>query len=216
MRTDKKKQTLLICLHLCSAVFPILLVGCAKPNEANIALRKENQSLREQLEQVQRERDADQATIVALKSNATTVPVLPEDRVEHLFTVHGIRLNRLTGGTDLDPKSPGDEALKIYVEPFDQDGQALKAAGSFVVEAYDLAAPADENLVGRWKFDPEQARRAWHGHAMLYEYVLTAPFVRSPAHSELTVKVTFIDELTRRQFDAQKVVHVKISTNSSS
>jgi hypothetical protein len=99
--------------------------------------------------------------------------------------------------------------LKVYVVPTDQTGDELKAAGSFVVELFDLNKTSD-NLVGRWEFNHDQARQSWLGSALLYEYVLTCPWQRPPEHSELTLKVTFQDELTGRQFATQKVVHVRL------
>ena len=45
---------------------------------------------------------------------------------------------------------------------------------------------------------------------MLYEYVLTCPFERAPSNANLTIKVTFTDELTRRAFDAQKQIKVTL------
>jgi hypothetical protein len=210
MNADRSSRCLIICVHLCSSA--VLLCGCGKPNAANITVRKANQTLQNDVEQLSRELAASRATIDSLQRQATTVPVLPQDRVERLFTTAGIRFKRLTGGADLDPDKPGDEALKVYIEPFDESGDALKSAGSFVVEAFDLAVESgQDNRIGRWEFDTEQARKSWFGSAMLYQYVLTCPFERPPTHSDITVKATFTDELTRRQFTIQKVVKVGLA-----
>jgi hypothetical protein len=91
----------------------------------------------------------------------------------------------------------------------DESGGQLKAAGSFVVELFDLHKQSD-NLVGRWEFSLEQAKDNWFGYALLYEYVLTARFEHPPEHSDLTLKVTFHDELTGREFTAQKPITVKL------
>ena len=48
--------------------------GCSSPNAANIAVRKENQQLRDQVADLQRQHAADEAQIRALESHATTVP----------------------------------------------------------------------------------------------------------------------------------------------
>src|SRR6185436_3713615 len=120
-------------------------------------------------------------------------PSLPADRLAKLFTTTDIQLGRLTGGADLDPDRPGDEGLKVYVTPVDNSGQKFKAAGAIVVEAFDLAAPAASSRVGRWEFSVENAAKYWSGALLRYEYVLPCPFEKRPAHTDVTVKVTFTD-----------------------
>src|SRR5712671_1947141 len=101
-------------------IFPALLlvflsISCGSPNSANIALRKQNQDLQEQIATLTRAREADAATIQSLQARVGTVPTLPQERLEKLFTTHGIKLGRLTGGADLDRNKPGDEGIKVYV-----------------------------------------------------------------------------------------------------
>lgn len=187
--------------------------GCfgGSPSAANIALRKEVDGLKTRVDQLEREKAADAATIRSLQEQhgATTVPTLSQDRLGRLFTVAGLTLNRLTGGADSDPSKPGDEALRVFAVPTDQNGDEIKAAGRFVVEAFDLKSK--EPRVGRWEFDLEKAKAAWNGEAMLYEYVLVCPWQSPPSNPELTVKVTFTDELTGRVVEAQKTVAVKLA-----
>ena len=147
------------------------------------------------------------ATIQALQQNRPTAPSLPEQRLEKLFTTHGITLGRLTGGDDWDSAKPGDDGLKIYAVPTDDQNTPFKAAGSFKIEAFDLGDPA-KPLIGTWTFDTTQTRELFFSHAMLYTYVLTCPWQTVPAHNDLTIKVTFQDELTGREFTVQKEVRV--------
>jgi len=184
--------------------------GCTTPSAANIALRKENQQLHEQIDQLTRAREADALTIGSLEAKTGTLPTLPTTRLAQLFTAQGLKLGRLTGGADLDPERPGDEALKIYVIPIDQSGGSLKAAGDFTVEAFDLAMPADP-LIGRWTFSAEEAAKDFYDTALLYTFVLTCPWQKPPQHADLTVRVTFKDLLTQRTLPpVQKVVHVNL------
>src|SRR4051812_32968385 len=96
------------------------LAGCTgKPNQANIQLRKDVQSLHAQVDTLQRERDAARAEAAGLRSQQPTVASLAPDRLAKLFTTHGIQLGKLTGGADFDPDKPGDDGLKVYLTPVD-------------------------------------------------------------------------------------------------
>lgn len=184
--------------------------GCKGPDSANVALRRENQALREQMTELRRQRDADAATIAALQRRATgessPVAILPPEMLDRLFTVSGLQLGRLTGGLAPDRLRRGSAILRVQATPVDSSGQPLKAAGSFVVEAFDLSS--EGRLVQRWTFDLAASRQAWHGGAMLYCYLFECPFDSPPASSEITLKVTFTDELTGRRFSQQRPVNL--------
>src|SRR5689334_16796288 len=96
-----------------------IVAGCGAPNQASIEVRRENQSLRDQIEQLQRQHSADEAKIRGLESRGT-LPTLPEDRLNQLFTTHGLRFGKLTGGSDLETNKEGDQGIKVYVVPVDQ------------------------------------------------------------------------------------------------
>jgi hypothetical protein len=183
--------------------------GCSRPVRANIMLRKEKQALQAEIESLHRQHEADIATIRELQSLATTAPALPQSQLQRLFTVHGLEFGRLTGGLDLNPDQPGDEGVAVYVVPTDQSGQPLKAAGAFVVEIFDLAQ-GRQSLIGHCDYDVDQARANWFGRAMLYTYVLKCHWDRPPSQPSVTVRVTFTDELTRRQFVAKRDLVIQL------
>ena len=204
-------------LSIASAVAVVIAVaaalgGCGKPNVASIKVRRENQDLRNKVAELESREQAHLAQIRALESNATTVPSLPTERLNTLFTTHGLKFGRLTGGADLDKNAPGHDGLKIYVVPTDGHGEPIKAAGSFVVECFDLAK-GEGHRVGRWEYPLDQAEKNWFGQAMLYTYVLTAPWPdgQRPEHEDLTVRVTFTDALTGRTFNDQKLVKANLA-----
>ena len=210
MNADQNTAWRFIGVHLrCSAVLLFLIAGCAKPDKANIALRKQVQDLESQVADLERQREGDRATIRALESQRTTVPSLPAERLEQVFTTHGLKIGRLTGGADTDAARPGDEVLRVYAVPTDQRGDLLKAAGSFVIDAYDLSMPPNDNHLGRWEVSAEEAADNWFGNAVMYGYTLTLPWQRAPQGERVTVRVAFTDSLTGRQFTEQKDVEVK-------
>jgi hypothetical protein len=175
----------------------------------NIELRKQNQKLSATIDDLQLRHNADEATIRGLQARATTVPILPEDELDQLFTTAGLQFGRLTGGYHPDPNSPGDTMLKIYVVPIDGQGDEIKAAGAFHVELFDPALGAT-NQIGKWDFDLQATRGDWYGHALLYTYVLSCPWQTVPTHEKLQVWVTFTDQLTHRVFTVQREVTVEV------
>ena len=210
MNTDSGLQSRIICVHLCLSA-GVVISGCGKPNAANIALRRENQDLQEKVQQLEQARKSDAAAIRALELSKGTLQSLPQDRLDLLFTATELKLGRLTGGARSKPDAPSDDLVKVYVVPTDQFGDEVKSAGSFVVEAFDLKN-ADAPLVGRWEFSTAEARKHWYGDALLYEYVLPCPLKQSPRHEELTVKITFLDELTQRKLEAQRVIKLSLAS----
>src|SRR6478672_8359026 len=165
MNADKKGPMPLICVHLRSsaALFLLctLICGCGSPNKANIALRKQIQANDELIENLKRQHEADVAQIRGLQGNPSPGVMLPPERLDNLFTTHGIKLGRLTGGADLDENKPGDEGLKVQITPTDDAGDNLKAAGSFVIDAFDLNKSGSDNRVGHWEFNTDEARKNW-------------------------------------------------------
>ncbi len=187
----------------------VSLAGCGGlPSKANIELRKQNQQLDAQIDDLNRRHAADLATIRGLQAQATTVPVLPEDQVDQLFTVAGLKFGGLTGGYHPDPNQAGDTMLKIYVVPIDEQGDKIKAAGSFHVDLFDLSLKS-ENRIGAWDFDSQSTRSDWNGSGLLYSYVLDCPWQTVPVNPKLTARITFADALTHRVFTVDRDVTVQ-------
>jgi hypothetical protein len=195
-------------LSLAVSLLSLLAIGCGSPSRANIDLRKQVQQLQTQVSELEVRHRGDQQTINGLQDRSGNLPTLSSARLNQLFTTHGLDFGRLSGGLDLDPSKPGDEGFVVYVVPVDQVGEKLKAAGSFDVQAFDLA-DAKDPLLGRWQFDLQRAKAAWTSALLQYGYVLTCPWQkRIPQHRDVTLKVTFFDALTQTPITAQKVIRV--------
>jgi len=190
-----------------SAGLILFCASCARPSQANIQLRKENQQLQGKLDTAERE-------LAALKTPRVNVPAtgpiidITAGQFGPLFTVGKIELKPLTGGDDFDGK-PGDDGVKVYLTPIDVAGDKIKAAGWITIDLFDLQKSGDQRI-SHCEYTPEQAKQYWYSLLTLYEYIVPCKWQAPPQHSELTVRVTFIDALTRRKFDAQKVVNVKL------
>src|SRR3954466_8723397 len=91
------------------------LSGCYHPSEANIQLRKDKQQLQEQVGNLQQQLAAANARIQGFESQHGSLPTLPQERLDKLVTVQGIKLGRLTGGDPSNGQPGLDEGLKIYL-----------------------------------------------------------------------------------------------------
>ncbi len=187
------------------------IVGCG-PNQANVQLRRQNQQLSQKVDDLERRNSALAAQLTAEESHGgSTTQQLSEARLASLYTVSGIGFGKSTGGFAPDINGP-DQLLKVAICPTDQDGEALKAAGSFKIELFDLAEP--DTRIGTWNFTAEEAKTHWYGRFMLYTYLFDLPWQTVPKHSKLVVQATFTDELTGRQFQAKRDIEVRLAADS--
>jgi hypothetical protein len=208
-----RAASILVVLCLAPALGGCFLIK--NPDKANIALRKQSQEQQARIAELERQTAGDAAMIRSLQERTGTLPTLPHERLQRLFTTHDVTLGRLTGGADLDPAKPGHEGLKIYATPVDQTGDQLKAAGAFTVEAFDHAR-GEGMKIGTWTFDVAASRAAWSSVLNRYNYVLTCPWQTPPQGADLHVVITFVDELTQGRFKKTADVKVDVPPPSSS
>ena len=193
-----------------AAVVLLSPLACGSPNKANIALRKQNQDLSArvvELESLAEQLRSDVRRLEA-QTEGPTIPTLPSERLEQMWTVAGLTFGRLTG---IDDGAAG-RPLKVYLTPVDEGGDALKATGDVTVEAFDLTK-SDGLRLGSWTFDAERVKGLWTG-GFVGAYALPCPWGDQPfdppeAGRELVVKVTFVDTLTGRTFEAKRDVKVE-------
>jgi hypothetical protein len=187
--------------------------GCTEGQDAQFAaqakkvIQSENQAARVQRELAETrallaQRDRQVAELLGLGG--------PE-RMKKLYLVQRINLGGGTAAVDLD-KKPGDDGVKVYLEPIDQYGSVLKAPGSVTVQLYDLAADPKDNLVGQAHFDVDQTAKCWSSGFLAYWYSFTCPWKAGPPkHDQITVRVEFVDYLTGKKFEAQTIVKAALS-----
>lgn len=168
--------------------------------------QQENQRLRDELaEQERRVEDARQRADRLAELGG-------EQRVERLPRVARIRLGRYTGGYDADRDRPGHEAVRVYLEPIDTQGSAIKAAGEVTIRVLDLAEPQGQQEIAVCRYGVEEVAQHWVSGFINAHYVFECPWTegRVPAHEQLTVRVTFLDYLTGQQFTEQKAFEIAL------
>jgi hypothetical protein len=198
---------------MAACVFPaacVMLTACTPQQAARLdanmlveidRLRTSNEELRKQLLQ------RDEQIVVLQK--------LGDKRLDRLYSVRRISLASGTGGANTDDK-PGDDAVKVNVEPIDQHGSVLKAAGNAKVQVFDLAAPEGKNLLAECDYDPNAAARNWVSGLFSSYYSFILPLPVTPAHGDLTVRVEFTEYLTGKTFTAQDVIKVALPSGPAS
>jgi outer membrane murein-binding lipoprotein Lpp len=178
------------------------IAGCGSPSAANIQLRKQAQSLQSQIDQLNQQHALDLDTLAAAQRSHPTTQSLAPQQLEQLVTTHGLTFGKLTGGDNPDSTKDFDTQLLVYVAPIDADNIPIKPAGTFKIQAFDLGDPA-KPLIGSWTFDWPHARQLFYSRFMSYTFAFPCPFDKPPAHGDLTIRVTFDDALTGREFVSQ-------------
>ncbi|RIK64192.1 MAG: hypothetical protein DCC65_14890 [Planctomycetota bacterium] len=133
--------------------------------------------------------------------------------IDQFVHVSRVEIERLSGGYD-DDRDGIDDGVVAYLRLFDSEGDVIKASGSAVLEAYDLAAPEGRQLVAKLEADVAMMRSVWFGKLMTSHYTLKAPWLpdRRPRNSRITLVVRFTDLLSGNVFEAQHVADVKGAT----
>ena len=185
----------------------LVLTGCAglngkstSPSQAQ-KLRKEVKNLKKELETLQAENKSLQGQLQVLQN-------LPKDvKLENLCRPGQIKVTRYTGFYDKD-KDGKRESLIVYIKPYDENGDLIKASGAVDIQLWDLNRKDGSALLGQWHIKPEELKKLWFSSVMSTGYRLTFN-VKEHVESfkqPFTVKVTFTDYLTGEVFKEQRVI----------
>ena len=174
---------------LCSCVLAVFVAGCETPDS-------QKKTLSEQIETLKQD-----------KSQLNTLHNLTgEIELEKLYDVQRLKITKHSNFHDKD-KDGKKETLIVHIQPIDQDGDIVKAAGSVDVQLLDLNKEQPQ-LLGRWHVGPVELRKLWFNALMMTNYRLTFDVSGKVQTFEepLTVNVTFTDYLTGKVFKEQKVI----------
>lgn len=180
----------------------VAAAGCQSAIEKEVkTLRDEKKQLQSQVEQAKSENEQLQKHVQLL------LGLKPETKLEDIYSVRQINLGRYTGLYEKN-KTGRKDTLIVYVQPVDQNGDAIKASGSVDVQLWDLSRKETESLLDEWHINPDEVKGLWVGTLMKYNYRLTFDVADKieGLKDPLTVKVIFTDYLTGKAFTEQKVV----------
>ena len=181
----------------------VLAGGCEKAQSnagGNTKVISEEMGLKARVEQLQKENEQ-------LKQQNETLSMLPGDkRAESLYRIERVDIGRFTKIYDEDNGTK--KSLVVYVQPVDETGDTVKAAGSAEVQLWDLNKPESQAMIGQWKVEPNDIKKQWFDTIAMTGYRLTFDVTGkvAKADKQLTVKMTFTDYLSGRVFSEQKTI----------
>ena len=111
--------------------------------------------------------------------------------VEDPFRAVALRFGKFTGGLAADGR-PGDQRLKVVLEPLDAEGDVVKRAGSLDLEAVE-PAPGGPRTLAEWKWTRQEFAKTWLSGLGLYAYVLKLdwPGGKPPASNRVLLRARF-------------------------
>jgi hypothetical protein len=167
-------------------------------------LTAQKTDLQNQLEQTKAENDR-------LKKQAESLSKLPGDkRADAIYHLKSIKIDRYTNFYDKDktPGATGKKILVVYVEPIDETGDVIKAAGTIDVQLWDLNKKENEARLAQWQVEPNEIKKLWLGGIFSSSYRLSfdAAGIVDKFDKPLTVKVNFTDYLSGMTFTEQFIL----------
>ncbi len=192
-------------LYAVAVLLALLAAGCEENHEKNLEeknfqLLKENTRLKRDLE---KQLDENQQ----LQKQQKTLSTLDtQTRLNGLYSVKTIAITKYTNFYDKD-KDGSKEKLIVYVQPFDSEGDLIKACGELDIELWDLSKESDA-MLKKWHFDAEELKKLWTAAVMKanYRMKLDIADIVKDFNKEYTVKAAFTDYVSGKVFTEQHVI----------
>ena len=196
---------------LCSCALMHSIAGCESADSRETPLSEQIENLRQEKFQLTRQLEQTQTENEQLKKRLNVLSCLPDEvKPENIYRLQRVKIGRFTNLYDKD-KDGTKEKLIVYIQPIDEDGDIIKAAGAVDVQLWDLNRKDGQALLGQWHVEANQLKKLWFATLITINYRLTFDIADKidkfeSAAGGLTVKVTFTDHLTGRAFEEQKVI----------
>ena len=186
------------------------LAGCSAParvGRENDRLRHDNLELRRQVEQLEDAIKLRLAQIDGLEQRAGK-----SARVDgaELVQLTALRFGRYSGALDTDHNGT-DDVLRVYLQPVDQHGRFMLAAGRAQLQAVSIVPDQEPRLILEHAGDAAEFDRAYRSGLTGTHYTLERP-LPAPLPADvtgLTVVVAFTDAATGAQLRHEQAYHVQ-------
>lgn len=193
-----------------TAIVPLcvfgLVGGCNGPNASQDMLAEQLRELNQEKAQLESQIEECKAENQQLKERVDVLTGLSADQ-RKLYNIERIEVGRFTNFYDKDDDGQ-KEKLIVYVQPIDEQGDIVKAAGSVEVQLWDLNEQANQALLGQWNLNPAQVQKRWvttllsNNYRLMFDIADKVEDFSKP----LTVKVSFTHYLTGTVLQEQKVI----------
>ncbi len=185
-----------------------LAAGCESADSKQAPLANQIRTLQQEQTQLQSQLKQAETENEQLKEQIQVLSSLPkETRPENIYSLSSVKITRYTNLYDKD-KDGKKETLIVYIQPIDQDGHIIKAAGTVDVELLDLNKPDGPVVLSKWQVTAQELRKLWFKTLLTLNYRLTFQVGDKVGDFKepLTVKITFTDYLTGKVFKELKVI----------
>jgi hypothetical protein len=192
----------------------ILMAGCAQDRGPTplAQCRKTLQQTQDENSRLTRQLATANQTIQNQSRQIETLGGFGAGRMAELIHVQSLQLERLTGGYD-DNHDGYEDGIVAYLQPLDQHGHIIEAAGTARVRLFELQK--DPKLIGEIKLTVSELEKSWAGRLWTQHYTIRCPFTKKPTSPNITLQVEFTELLTGKSFVAEKLVTVKIPPATS-
>ncbi len=197
----------ILCL-LSSVLCLFFLAGCESNEGPANPLTEQVETLTQDKREMMRQIEQLESKNKDLQKQINTLHDFTDDvSFKDLYEVKSIKITKYTNLYDKD-KDGKKDTLLVYIQPIDQDGDIIKAAGDVHVRLLDLDKDRDPVILGKWRLTPAQLRKLWVDALIKTNYRLTFDIAGKVPDQEktLTVMVTFTDYLTGKVFEEQKLI----------
>jgi hypothetical protein len=167
-----------------------LVAGCHTCDTVEAELRTRDNELHEARAEVERLEVLNQALLHEVGDLRQAGCKVPSELAGQTYTIRQVCLGHATGGYD-DDKWPGDEALRVVVEPRDVDGHTVKAPGSVHLDVLQIGPEGIKTPLSSWDVCEQDLRRSWKCSLFCTGYVLILPWKTLPASEKLRVIAQF-------------------------
>ena len=204
----RRGRTEVLCGGAALLLVTLLAAGCE--STGGVELRQEIAALRETVKDKDNQLLAQKAALDEVHRQLAVARSISEEDLTRIFYPERIIIDKLSGGANYDGQA-GDDGVTVYIKPVDRVGDTIKVAGDVRIQLYDLAAASGQNLIGEYFIPVDQVSKLWHGKLLTNHYTIKCPWPHAPPeHTEITIRATFVDYLTKRVLSAQATCTVKL------